>query len=141
MGVENSEPEVRLVLPEIRHLPIVETAWGSRVDDGRRRPGGGGHSGRSRGCRRANDLGEPLRSKRIQTRKSVLRRSSTTKIESAKVGSNVVGSDAPSLRKNVVLLNDLLFFFGRRMDDRLSCLLYTSPSPRDLSTSRMPSSA
>ena len=26
-------------------------------------------------------------------------------------------------------------------DDHLSCLLYTSPSPRDLSTSRMPSSA
>ena len=26
-------------------------------------------------------------------------------------------------------------------NDRISCLLYTSPSPRDLSTSRMPSSA
>ena len=26
-------------------------------------------------------------------------------------------------------------------DARLACLLYTSPSPRDLSTSRMPSSA
>ena len=26
-------------------------------------------------------------------------------------------------------------------DDRCICLLYTSPSPRDLSTSRMPSSA
>ena len=26
-------------------------------------------------------------------------------------------------------------------DDIMSCLLYTSPSPRDLSTSRMPSSA
>ena len=25
--------------------------------------------------------------------------------------------------------------------DQLACLLYTSPSPRDLSTSRMPSSA
>ncbi len=31
------------------------------------------------------------------------------------------------------LQNFTLFFFG--------CLLYTSPSPRDLSTSRMPSSA
>ena len=31
---------------------------------------------------------------------------------------------------------------GVRMDTKvLSCLLYTSPSPRDLSTSRMPSSA
>ena len=33
-------------------------------------------------------------------------------------------------------INDL-FFFTRYQD----CLLYTSPSPRDLSTSRMPSSA
>ena len=28
-----------------------------------------------------------------------------------------------------------------RVDDSQPCLLYTSPSPRDLSTSRMPSSA
>ena len=27
------------------------------------------------------------------------------------------------------------------MDENINCLLYTSPSPRDLSTSRMPSSA
>ena len=27
------------------------------------------------------------------------------------------------------------------VDERVGCLLYTSPSPRDLSTSRMPSSA
>ena len=33
-------------------------------------------------------------------------------------------------------------FDSRRLADRLNdCLLYTSPSPRDLSTSRMPSSA
>ena len=34
-------------------------------------------------------------------------------------------------------------FIGKYMDeyDSVSCLLYTSPSPRDLSTSRMPSSA
>ena len=30
---------------------------------------------------------------------------------------------------------------GRRAERAESCLLYTSPSPRDLSTSRMPSSA
>ena len=30
---------------------------------------------------------------------------------------------------------------NRLMDQALACLLYTSPSPRDLSTSRMPSSA
>ena len=28
-----------------------------------------------------------------------------------------------------------------RVDEKNNCLLYTSPSPRDLSTSRMPSSA
>ena len=33
------------------------------------------------------------------------------------------------------IINDL------NTSDRVSCLLYTSPSPRDLSTSRMPSSA
>ena len=30
---------------------------------------------------------------------------------------------------------------GKAHYDCMSCLLYTSPSPRDLSTSRMPSSA
>ena len=30
---------------------------------------------------------------------------------------------------------------GRRMDDAETCLLYTSPSPRDRQKSRMPSSA
>ena len=32
-------------------------------------------------------------------------------------------------------------FGGHAMGDGNLCLLYTSPSPRDLSTSRMPSSA
>jgi len=31
--------------------------------------------------------------------------------------------------------------YGRVIVDNYPCLLYTSPSPRDLSTSRMPSSA
>ena len=31
--------------------------------------------------------------------------------------------------------------FDIKEDDLMACLLYTSPSPRDLSTSRMPSSA
>ena len=31
--------------------------------------------------------------------------------------------------------------YVHRQEDNESCLLYTSPSPRDLSTSRMPSSA
>ena len=38
-------------------------------------------------------------------------------------------ADAPNLVKHVIDITDR------------SCLLYTSPSPRDLSTSRMPSSA
>ena len=32
-------------------------------------------------------------------------------------------------------------WINERGSDQNSCLLYTSPSPRDLSTSRMPSSA
>ena len=35
-------------------------------------------------------------------------------------------------------VNDLVFLYGLFIG---ACLLYTSPSPRDLSTSRMPSSA
>ena len=33
------------------------------------------------------------------------------------------------------------FIEASKIEDKISCLLYTSPSPRDLSTSRMPSSA
>ena len=40
-----------------------------------------------------------------------------------------------------VLLGDLLFEVNRTDNPGTRCLLYTSPSPRDLSTSRMPSSA
>ena len=34
-----------------------------------------------------------------------------------------------------------LFVHKTNVEGQISCLLYTSPSPRDLSTSRMPSSA
>ena len=37
--------------------------------------------------------------------------------------------------------NDLFGEANKSGDNSLRCLLYTSPSPRDLSTSRMPSSA
>ena len=40
-----------------------------------------------------------------------------------------------------ILGGDLLVLEGLEMDAPKTCLLYTSPSPRDLSTSRMPSSA
>ena len=36
---------------------------------------------------------------------------------------------------------DMLYVKRHVLDIRYICLLYTSPSPRDLSTSRMPSSA
>ena len=42
--------------------------------------------------------------------------------------------------KNLDALSDIMQNF-KRFSQSLSCLLYTSPSPRDLSTSRMPSSA
>ena len=42
---------------------------------------------------------------------------------------------------NEVLYKDLRLLRNHGLADRDSCLLYTSPSPRDLSTSRMPSSA
>ena len=38
-------------------------------------------------------------------------------------------------------LGELLLLPSSHFTGSLSCLLYTSPSPRDLSTSRMPSSA
>ena len=37
-----------------------------------------------------------------------------------------------------VMMKEIVYFFHH---DCITCLLYTSPSPRDLSTSRMPSSA
>ena len=47
-----------------------------------------------------------------------------------------------SLQDNSVKMGQLLAVHNEKLDkqDRI-CLLYTSPSPRDLSTSRMPSSA
>ena len=41
----------------------------------------------------------------------------------------------------VIAWTTLIFGILLFIADRFSCLLYTSPSPRDLSTSRMPSSA
>ena len=51
--------------------------------------------------------------------------------EHEQLGSNGTVGDARDAHRDAVL--------GRPMDE--GCLLYTSPSPRDLSTSRMPSSA
>ena len=59
------------------------------------------------------------------------------------------GGTAKTLRENNIPVVDVSDYtnFPEIMDGRvktinpLVCLLYTSPSPRDLSTSRMPSSA
>ena len=53
------------------------------------------------------------------------------------------------LRRNLTIIRGdsatgkttLVDMIRTHMNDGESCLLYTSPSPRDLSTSRMPSSA
>ena len=37
--------------------------------------------------------------------------------------------------------DEIINFFNEKFPQSKTCLLYTSPSPRDLSTSRMPSSA
>ena len=68
-----------------------------------------------------------------------------------RVSLRVVALDVPPqdvvTKDNVALkVNAVLYFRVTRSDDAIVhvedfCLLYTSPSPRDLSTSRMPSSA
>ena len=45
------------------------------------------------------------------------------------------------LVKALIATEDERFYEHSGIDGRGTCLLYTSPSPRDLSTSRMPSSA
>ena len=40
-----------------------------------------------------------------------------------------------------IMLVPILWIFLAAFKNHIDCLLYTSPSPRDLSTSRMPSSA
>ena len=57
---------------------------------------------------------------------------------------NHVGVATPSIEKSIALYRDVLgatkIHDTFKMEEQ-GCLLYTSPSPRDLSTSRMPSSA
>ena len=43
--------------------------------------------------------------------------------------------------RSAELIDILGEYSPKRLAKLMSCLLYTSPSPRDLSTSRMPSSA
>ena len=56
------------------------------------------------------------------------------------------GDHCPPIDKNYVFDDDttVAILLGLKFNKRVflqGCLLYTSPSPRDLSTSRMPSSA
>ena len=58
----------------------------------------------------------------------------------------IIFSEAVKLHPIVIILAVFIFgslfgFWGVFFSIPLACLLYTSPSPRDLSTSRMPSSA
>ena len=53
------------------------------------------------------------------------------------------GAEMVLMAPNIDQLHVINHATGEEMDDsrNVLCLLYTSPSPRDLSTSRMPSSA
>ena len=57
--------------------------------------------------------------------------------DSVKNGASILPSSSASYTSSSTPMSDEAF--ALMMDD--ICLLYTSPSPRDLSTSRMPSSA
>ena len=46
-----------------------------------------------------------------------------------------------AMKAGLVVVNTNPLYTPREMEHQFTCLLYTSPSPRDLSTSRMPSSA
>ena len=59
-------------------------------------------------------------------------------LDDGEVGHDVLGGDRVGLW---VLIEDVNLALGVRDLELYPCLLYTSPSPRDLSTSRMPSSA
>ena len=62
------------------------------------------------------------------------------------LSNNLNSQDLDNIYKNLID-HKVLFFRNQNLkpEDHIafakSCLLYTSPSPRDLSTSRMPSSA
>ena len=61
------------------------------------------------------------------------------------LAANQVGIDASvavvNVKEPLILINPVIKEQWEEIDYYEGCLLYTSPSPRDLSTSRMPSSA
>ena len=54
---------------------------------------------------------------------------------------SVIKADVGSIAGHVIVHAKQIELAKEILEDAKSCLLYTSPSPRDLSTSRMPSSA
>ena len=58
------------------------------------------------------------------------------KVKPQALGQEIVRSTSPGQMVVKIVYDELVNFLGSS-----NCLLYTSPSPRDLSTSRMPSSA
>ena len=63
-------------------------------------------------------------------------------IDTGGVGSEITEFSAAITEQALIAAEDSnLILFLIDASEELTCLLYTSPSPRDLSTSRMPSSA
>ena len=61
--------------------------------------------------------------------------------ENATIGERILAERAWALRDEGLSAADIAYCLNQEKKDIRLCLLYTSPSPRDLSTSRMPSSA
>ena len=56
-------------------------------------------------------------------------------------GGYQISSGDQELINKIAAMDPVEHVYGVTGEVHISCLLYTSPSPRDLSTSRMPSSA
>ena len=61
--------------------------------------------------------------------------------ESASLAYEEINSIYQSIQSKEVSFEDAVSKSSEDLASKDTCLLYTSPSPRDLSTSRMPSSA
>ena len=100
-------------------------------------------------------LEKEFRKKRWQSNMNTMRNRDTSKAISIKVIIEFKKDDRRSKNKiDKMYLNTLIKIYMTHLQENLlpsstannnlkinTCLLYTSPSPRDLSTSRMPSSA
>ena len=62
-------------------------------------------------------------------------------MDRGKVSGIIFGGTSKRIKNYLQMGNKLHVNYNSKNDNRMGCLLYTSPSPRDLSTSRMPSSA